>query len=361
MQSSRRSRAVKTAGRLLVPAVLGALALAGAMTVAGAPSKPDFALAVSPTSQSVTQGSTATYSVTITRQGGFANAVALSVSGLAAGMTASFAPASPVAGTTTTMTVTTSAATPVGNKALTLTGTGGGLTKTAAFSLNVQLSATPAFNLAVTPSAQSISQDDSTSFGVSISRLNGFSSPVTLSVSGLPKKTTGSFTPATIPATGTTSSLSLVAEHNADVGSFPLTITATGASVTRTATVTLTIAKKQVFLISGNAATLLYPGVSSVFDLTLTNPNSFPIRVGPLSVSVEEHTSNPGCSGTGNFTTAGLVGTVDVPGNTTATLTQLGVTNANLPRVTFDNNPVNQDVCKNAQIAFQYSGTAVKP
>ena len=360
MQASRERRAVKTAGRLLVPTVLGALALAGAMTVSGAPSKPDFALAVSPTSQSVSQGSSATFSVTITRQGGFSSAVALSVTGLASGMTASFS-SNPTAGTTTTMTVTTSAATPVGSKALNVTGTGGGLTRTAAFSLNVQLSATPAFNLTVTPTARTISQDDSASFDVSITRLNGFSSPVALTVTGLPRKTTGTFSPATIPSAASTSTLTLVAEHNADVGSFPLTITASGGSVTRTAAVTLTIAKKQVFLIAGNASTLLYPGASSVFDLTLTNPNSFPIRVGPLLVSIEERTSIPACSGTSNFVTAGLVGTVDVPANATATLTQLGVANANLPRVTFVLNPANQDVCKNAQLAFQYSGTAVKP
>ncbi len=98
-----------TARRLAFLTVLGVLALGalGSFAVLGAPSKPDFALAVSPTAQSVVQGSPATYSVTIARQGGFANAVSLSVSGLAAGMSASFSPASPVAGSTTTMTVTT--------------------------------------------------------------------------------------------------------------------------------------------------------------------------------------------------------------------------------------------------------------
>ncbi len=355
-----------TARRLLLLTVFGVLAVGalGPFSVLGAPSKPDFSLAVSPTAQSVVQGSAATYSVTITRQGGFANSVSLSVSGLATGMTVSFSPASPVAGSTTTMTVTTTGATPVGNKSLTLTGTGGGITKTAAFSLNVQLAAAPAFNLVVTPSAQTISQDDSTSFGVSITRLNGFANAVALSVSGLPKKTTGTFTPSSISGpSGTTSTLSIVADPNADIGMFSLTVTASGGSplVTRTATVTLTIAKKQVFLISGNAATTLYPGTTSEINLTLTNPNNFPIRVGPLTVSVEEHTSKTGCSGTGNFTPSALVGTVDVPGNTTATLSALGVPHANRPKIVFLDTSGDQDACKDAQVTMQYSGTAVKP
>ncbi len=228
----------------------------------------------------------------------------------------------------------------------------------------MQLAAAPAFNLVVTPSAQTITQDDSTSFGVSITRLNGFASAVALSVSGLPKKTTGTFTPSSISGpSGTTSTLSIVADHNADVGTFSLTVTASGGSplVTRTATVTLTIAKKQVFLISGNAAITLSPGTTSEINLTLTNPNNFPIRVGPLTVSVEEHTSKPGCSGTDNFMPSALVGTVDVPGNTTATLSALGVLYAKRPKIKFLDTAANQDACKNAQITMQYSGTAVKP
>jgi hypothetical protein len=354
-----------TGRRRVFLTVFGVLVLlaTGAFSLSAAPSKPDFALAVSPSSQSVTQGSSVTYSVTISRQGGFANAVALSVSGSTSGLTISFSPASPVSGSTTQMTVAASGAAPVGNRSLTLTGTGGGLTRSASFSVNVQPVAQPGFNLAVTPSAQTISQDDSTSFNVAITRLNGFAGAVSLSVAGLPKKTTGTFSPLSIPAAGTTSTLAIVSDKNADVGTFTLTVTASGGSplVTRTASETLTVDKKQTFLIAGDASTTLYPGTASDVDLTLTNPNSFTIRVTQLSVSVEEHTSKPGCSGTQNFTTGGLVGTIDVPGNTTQKLSQLGVTQPHLPKITFLDNPVDQDACKSATVTMQYSGTAVKP
>jgi uncharacterized membrane protein len=353
-----------TARKILLLTVLGVLGSVGVATfgVFAAPSKPDFGLAVSPSSQSTTAGNTATYSVTISRTGGFTSAVALSVSGLPAGSTASFDPPSPVAGPTTTLRISTSTTTPAGSKALTLTGTGGGKTRTASLTLVVHPATTPGFNLNVSPSAQTIGQGGSTSFSLSITRLNGFSGNVALSVSGLPKKTSGVFTPSTIAGpSDTTSTLGIVAQTSAETGAFALAIKATGGGVTRTASVTLNVEKKQEFRISGNAAQALYPGALSVIDLTLTNPNNFTIRVSPLQVSIEEHTSNPGCSGSQNFTTSALVGSVDVPGNTTATLSQLGVPQARMPKIRFANEPINQDACKHATITLQYSGTAVKP
>jgi hypothetical protein len=125
--------------------------------------------------------------------------------------------------------------------------------------------------------------------------------------------------------------------------------------------VTLRIDKKHDLGISGNASSTLYPGKTSDIDLTLTNANNFTIRVTALAVSVEEQTTNVGCSGTQNFTTNALVGTVDVPADTTATLSQLGVVEARRPKITFLNTASNQDACKNVTVTMQYSGTAVKP
>ena len=359
----------RTARRATTPVMtlLGVLALCASL-VAGwafaAPSKPDFSLAVSPSSQSLTQGSSATFSVTITRQGGFSNPVALAVSGATTGLTFSFNPATPVSGATTVMTVAASASATTGSRSLTLTGTGGGKTKTASFSVNIQPAGQPNFNLAVTPSSRTISQDDATSYSVTLTRLNGFSSNVSLALSGLPKKTSGTFTPPTVAGpSGTNSVLDIVSAHNAEIGTFTLTISASGGSpvITRTASMTLRIDKKHDFQISGNATSVLVPGTTSDIDLTLTNPNNFTIRVTALSVSVEEHTSNPGCSGTQSFATSGLVGTVDVPANETARLSQLGVPELRRPKITFVNLSANQDACKNATVTMQYGGTAVKP
>jgi len=90
----------------------------------------DFALAASPPSRSVRRGEATTFAVTVTPSGGFAAPVALSVTGLPAGATASFSPAQlqPGAGgayPASTLTVSTAKSTQAGTFTLTVRGTGG--------------------------------------------------------------------------------------------------------------------------------------------------------------------------------------------------------------------------------------------
>ena len=89
---------------------------------------PDFALAASPGSQTVTPGSSTSFAVTVTPADGFAGAVGLSVTGLPAGATASFSPSSIAGGSgNSTLTVATTSATPSGSSTLTITGADGTL------------------------------------------------------------------------------------------------------------------------------------------------------------------------------------------------------------------------------------------
>ena len=90
---------------------------------------PNFSLSISPSSVTVPLfGSTATYTVTVTRTGGFTGAVSLSVSGLPSGATATFSP-NPATGGSSTLTVKVKI-TPRGTFTLTVTGTGGSPTIT---------------------------------------------------------------------------------------------------------------------------------------------------------------------------------------------------------------------------------------
>ncbi len=94
----------------------------------------DFSLSISPASVTVPLfGTTANYTVTITRTGGFAGAVSLSVAGLPSGATATFTP-NPATGTSSALKVTVKI-TPRGTFPLTVTGTSGALTHTASATL----------------------------------------------------------------------------------------------------------------------------------------------------------------------------------------------------------------------------------
>jgi hypothetical protein len=95
---------------------------------------PNFSLSIAPASVSVALfGTTANYTVTITRTGGFTGAVTLSVAGLPSGATATFTP-NPATGATSALKVTVKIF-PRGTFPLTVTGTSGTITHTASATL----------------------------------------------------------------------------------------------------------------------------------------------------------------------------------------------------------------------------------
>ncbi len=100
------------------------------------PATPDFALSATPSSMSINRGANGTSAVAIARTGGFAGSVAFSASGLPAGVTATFAPASST-GAGSTLTLAASGTATLGPSAVTVTGTGGGLTRTTTINLTV--------------------------------------------------------------------------------------------------------------------------------------------------------------------------------------------------------------------------------
>ncbi len=103
------------------------------VSVTSAP--PDFLISVSPTSQSIPRGSTATYTVTVMPQNGFNGQVTLSLSGQPSGSTVTFSP-NP-ATTTSTLTVQTRSNTPKRGYTLTILGASGSLSASASVTLNV--------------------------------------------------------------------------------------------------------------------------------------------------------------------------------------------------------------------------------
>jgi MYXO-CTERM domain-containing protein len=82
-----------------------------------------FSLTVTPSAQTVVAGNMATFTVTTAVTAGVAESVALEVTGLPAGATASFAPPSAQAGSTVTLTVQTTSAAHAGTTTITVKGT----------------------------------------------------------------------------------------------------------------------------------------------------------------------------------------------------------------------------------------------
>jgi hypothetical protein len=205
------------------------------------PAAPDFGVAASPASRTVTQGGSTTYGVTISPSGGFSSAIDLAVAGLPAGASGTFAPNPTTggAGWASTLSVTTSASTPAGTFPLTVSATGGGLTRTATVSLVVQPPAQANFTLSISPSTRTIRPNGSTTYTVGIARSGGFAQAVDLSVTGLPAGATSTFSQD--PAAATTSQVILSVGASSTKGMFTFTVTGVGGGLTRSASAQLKI------------------------------------------------------------------------------------------------------------------------
>ncbi|PYS22424.1 MAG: hypothetical protein DMF72_13395 [Acidobacteria bacterium] len=102
----------------------------------------DFAISTNPSAVSMVQASSANSTITTTISGAFSSAIALSASGLPAGATANFNPASIAApgNGSSTVTFLAGSATATGTYSVTITGTGGGQTHSTTISLTVNSS-----------------------------------------------------------------------------------------------------------------------------------------------------------------------------------------------------------------------------
>ncbi len=96
----------------------------------------------------------------------------------------------------------------------------------------------PDFSISASPGSQSVVQGGGTSYVASISPSNGFNSAVTFSVSGLPAGAAGTFSPASVTGSGTTT-LNVTTSGSTPVGTYTVTITGTSGTLVHTTTATL--------------------------------------------------------------------------------------------------------------------------
>src|SRR6478672_3450854 len=202
---------------------------------------PDFSIAASPASQTVTAGAGTSYTATVTASGGFTGSVAFSVSGLPTGASASFNPTSVTGSGSSTLSVSTSTTTPAGTYTLTITGTSGTLSHSTTVTLVVTpVGGVPDFTISVSPTSRTVSRGSTGRYTVTIGAVNGFTGTVSLSVSGLGSRVTGTFSPTSVTGSGT-STLSVTAARNASRGARTITITGTSGTLSHSTSATLNV------------------------------------------------------------------------------------------------------------------------
>ena len=195
-----------------------------------------FTLAPSAATLSVTPGSSATDTITVTDVSPFAGSVTLAASGLPTGVTATFG-TNPATGASV-ITFAASSTAVVGTSIVTITGTSGTLTASTTIALTIA-SATGSFTLAPSGATLSVTQGSSATDTITVTDVSPFAGSVTLVASGLPSGVTTTF--GTNPATGT-SVVTFAASSAAVAGTSTVTITGTSGTLTASTTIALTIA-----------------------------------------------------------------------------------------------------------------------
>jgi thermitase len=233
----------------------------GGNTASPPPSSSDFAVAASPPLAAVAPGSSATYDVSVTANGGSAS-VALAASGLPAGATATFTPATVQAPGSSTLVVATSSSTPVGRYTVSIDASSGGVVRSTSVTLlvavdlpvppvvppvppvppvvpPVPVSSQGDFTLAITPATATVLRGMPATYALTLS--GAASGAVKLTLTGeRPPGATVAFAPALAPAPGA-STLTVATTLGTPPGTYVLTVNGERNGLVRTASATLVV------------------------------------------------------------------------------------------------------------------------
>ncbi len=267
----------------------------------------DFTISATPSISAAQPGSSTTYTVTIagSATGPFNGTVNLSVGGVPSRTSASFNTTSITGSGSATLTVSPHHNAQNGSFTLTITGTSGSLSHVATVTFVIGTITTPDFSLSGSPSSQTVAPGSGTSYTITLTPSGGYSGTVGLSATGLPSGALALFTPSSVSASSTTSSLSITTSSSTPTGSFPLTITGTDGTLTHTTSVTLVVQT------SGGSG-----------DFSITASSSSPSTIGAKSSATSTVTITPsgGFAGTVSLSVSGL------PRGTSASLSPSSVT-----------------------------------
>lgn len=201
------------------------------------PQTGSFTIAVSPATTIGYPSTAKTFTVTITRSS-FTGLVNLSLSGLPSGVTGAFNP-SVTSGNSATLTLQIASNATPGRYLITVVGASGTVSQVA--TLQLEVAAGTDFGLTINPTNTTVAQGGAATSTLAITRSAGFVSTVTFSAEGLPTGATATFTPSSTEGNG--GNVSVAIPTTLGEGTYPVTLKATGGSVTKSAVFTINVTK----------------------------------------------------------------------------------------------------------------------
>jgi hypothetical protein len=132
------------------------------------------------------------------------------------------------------------------------------------------------FTLTAAPAGQSVQQGQIASFTITASKNNGFSSPISLTATGLPVGMSATFSPQLLD-TKATSTFAVSVGANVSAQAYTLTVSATGGGVTHTVTMGLTVTSPpaQNFTLAASPPSVtMLPGDTAAYTITTSGSSS---------------------------------------------------------------------------------------
>ncbi len=208
-------------------------------TLAGVVSRPALSVATQSGALAIPTGGSAATIVNVAASGGLTGTVALAAQGLPSGVTAAFSPASLTNYGASTLTLTASASAPIsGPVPVTITATNG--TVSATTTVNASVTVPPTFNLAITPATLTVARGKSGTATLTETVTGGYASRVSLTASGQPAGVTVSSSKSSLTG-ATTATLTFKVASTAAVGTYTITLKGIAGSLSKSATIVLTV------------------------------------------------------------------------------------------------------------------------
>lgn len=231
----------------------------------------------------------------------------------------------------------------------------------------------PKLILIISPTRDTILAGSTAGYRIRVKRIR-FKGRVKIRVlTGLPTGASARFAPRSI--TGASTVLDIATSSGTPPGDYRLQLRASRGKVRSIARIMLTVGGSAggagsatqalpSYGIAGDVSNPLWPGQPQGIDLAVSNPNTVPLDITDLTVTISginapgATTSLP-CS-TADFTVQQYSYSYPlvVPPSTTTTLEELKVPASNWPQVELLNLPSDQDGCQGASLSLTYGGQA---